>query len=59
MKTRTELLKALDDVFEKTDAGPEKLALDVAIEVIQTVSNGVTDAQVETAHKTVAEYHTL
>ncbi len=55
--TKDELLKTLDTVFEATDAGPEKLALDVAIDVIQTVSNGVTDSRVETAHKAVAEYH--
>ncbi len=56
--TKDELLKTLDQHFQNLMAGndPAKLAMDVAIEVIQS-NDEITDAAFGRAHSLVAEYH--
>ena len=54
--TKAELLRVLDRMFVGRDLGDnEKLALDVAIEVLQ--QDSITDDHVELALKAIAEYH--
>ena len=55
--TKDELLKALDEMFLEADDGPRKVALDVAIEVIQQEVSQISDFQVRFAHKMIIDNH--
>ncbi len=55
--TKDELLKALDEMFLEADDGPRKVALDVAIEVLQQDISDISDFDVDFAYKSIIDNH--
>ncbi len=55
--TKDELLRKLDALIEHEDCADYKLAVDVAIEVIQADLSDITDWDVRRAYNFIKEYY--